>query len=98
MIQIRLPQHLRDLANISGELTLEISGELTLAAIVSTIEVEFPMLRGTILNPTTQSRRAFIRFFADGQDISNVPINESLKEYIRHATPRIDILGAIAGG
>ncbi|CAG4932100.1 unnamed protein product [Acidithrix sp. C25] len=56
------------------------------------------MLRGTILNPTTQSRRAFIRFFADGQDISNVPINESLKEYIRHATPRIDILGAIAGG
>jgi hypothetical protein len=98
MIRVLLPQHLRTLARVGGEVLIEVQGEVTQRSILDALEKSYPMLRGTIRDHVTQERRAFLRFFVCGEDWSHEPPDTPLpKEIISGAEPFL-IIGAIAGG
>jgi molybdopterin synthase sulfur carrier subunit len=71
MIQVVLPSHLRTLARVSGDVSLEVEGKATQRSILDALEARYPMLRGTIRDQVTQERRPFLRFFACEEDLSN---------------------------
>jgi len=71
MIRVILPQHLRTLAHVGTEVTLEIEGQVTQRSVLDALEARYPMLRGTIRDQVTQERRAFLRFFACEEDLSH---------------------------
>lgn len=98
MIRVVLPAHLRTLAQISGELHLEIDGQPTQASIVDAIEARYPMLQGTIRDRVTRRRRPFIRFFACERDLSHEPPDAPLPKQVALGTEPFLIVGAIAGG
>jgi sulfur-carrier protein len=98
MIRVVLPQHLRTLAHVGGEVLIEVQGKVTQRSILDALEKSYPMLRGTIRDHVTQERRAFLRFFVCGEDWSHEPPDTPLpKEIISGAEPFL-IIGAIAGG
>jgi molybdopterin synthase sulfur carrier subunit len=98
MIRVVLPQHLRTLAHVGGEVPIEVQGEVTQRSILDALEKSYPMLRGTIRDHVTQERRAFLRFFVCGEDWSHeAPDTPLPKEIISGAEPFL-IIGAIAGG
>jgi hypothetical protein len=98
MIRVVLPQHLRTLAHVGGEVLIEVQGEVTQRSILDALEKSYPMLRGTIRDHVTQERRAFLRFFVCGEDWSHeAPDTPLPKEIISGAEPFL-IIGAIAGG
>ena len=99
MIRIMLPTHLQRLANVGREVELTIETTVvTQSTILDALEICYPMLRGTIRDHFTKERRAFVRFFACGQDISLESPNTLLPESIANGTDRFMIIGAIAGG
>jgi len=98
MIRIELPQHLRTLAHVGHEVQIEIQGPVTQRAILDELESRYPMLRGTIRDHDTQQRRAFLRFFACEEDLSNEPPDAPLPEAIASGKEPFLIIGAIAGG
>jgi hypothetical protein len=98
MIQVVLPAHLRTLAGASGPLAIEIRGHATQRSVLDAIEASYPMLCGTIRDRATQQRRAFVRFFACGQDVSHEPQDAPLPEAIATGREPFLIIGAIAGG
>lgn len=98
MIRVTLPHHLRNLANVDKEVVLDIEGPVTQQAILDELEARYPMLRGTIRDHSTQERRAFIRFFADGQDVSHASPDTPLPEAVAAGIEPLRIIGAIAGG
>jgi molybdopterin synthase sulfur carrier subunit len=98
MIRVTLPAHLRKLARVDGEVKLDIAGEVTLGAVLDALEANYPMLRGTIRDHVTLRRRAFVRFFACGEDLSHQPADAPLPEAIAKGTEPFMIVGAIAGG
>lgn len=98
MIRIKLPPHLRTLANVSGDLELDISGSMTLGSMIDEIEERYPMLAGTIRDHNTKQRRPYLRFFACGEDISLDPLTTSLPEEVLAGKEPLIVLGAIAGG
>ena len=98
MIRVVLPAHLRKLAHVDGELTLEVAGPVTQRTIVDAIEARHPMLRGTIRDHVTQRRRPFVRFFACEQDLSHEPIDAPLPEAVATGAEPFLIVGAMAGG
>lgn len=98
MIRVQLPQHLRTLARIDGELSLDIAGPVTHRAILDAVEARYPMLRGTIREHVTHKRRAFVRFFACEQDLSNESPDARLPEAVATGAEPYLIVGAIAGG
>jgi hypothetical protein len=71
MIRVTLPPHLRKLAQVDGEVKLEVQGKVTQRSVLDALENHYPMLRGTIRDHATQRRRAFVRFFACQQDLSH---------------------------
>ncbi len=71
MIRVVLPAHLRKLAHVDGEVSLEIAGQITQRSILDALEARYPMLRGTIRDHANGKRRAFVRFFACGEDLSH---------------------------
>jgi len=71
MIRVVLPQHLRTLARVTGEVTLDIAGPVTTRSVLDALEAQYPMLQGTIRDHTTRERRAFLRFFACEDDLSH---------------------------
>ena len=71
MIRVTLPAHLRKLAQVDGEVKLDVEGEVTQGSVLDALEARYPMLRGTIRDHTTKKRRAFVRFFACGEDLSH---------------------------
>ena len=71
MIRVVLPQHLRTLAHVTGEVTLDIAGPVTTRSVLDALEAQYPMLQGTIRDHTTRERRAFLRFFACEDDLSH---------------------------
>jgi sulfur-carrier protein len=98
-IRLELPLHLRRLANISGhETTLDIPEPVTLQAVLNALEANYPQLRGTIRDHVTLERRAFLRFFANMEDITHQPSNIPLPTTILERKEPLIILGAIAGG
>jgi molybdopterin synthase sulfur carrier subunit len=98
MIRIWLPAHLRTLAQVEGEVVLEVEGPVTQRTVLDALETRYPMLRGTIRDHVTQQRRPFVRFFACEQDLSHNSIDAPLPEVVAKATEPLLVVGAIAGG
>jgi sulfur-carrier protein len=98
MIHVVLPQHLRTLAGVGREVTLEVRGEVTLQTLLDALEASYPMLRGTIRDHDTLRRRPFIRFFACEQDLSHEPVDSALPLKVREGKEPLVVVGAIAGG
>jgi molybdopterin synthase sulfur carrier subunit len=98
MIRVLLPPHLRTLANIPGEVDLQVSGPATQRSVLDAIEARYPMLRGAIRDHVTQRRRAFVRFFACGEDLSHESPEAPLPEAIATGAEPFLVIGAIAGG
>jgi sulfur-carrier protein len=98
MIRVLLPQHLRGLAHVTGEVQVEIAGPVTQRSVVDAIETSYPMLRGTIRDHVTQQRRPFLRFFACEEDLSHESIDAPLPEAVVSGREPLLIIGAIAGG
>ena len=98
MIKVVLPAHLRTLAGVTGALTMEIAGPATQRSILDAIEASHPVLCGTIRDRGTRKRRAFVRFFACGQDVSHELEDAPLPEAIATGREPFLIIGAIAGG
>src|SRR6266496_3444424 len=98
MIRVIIPQHLRTLAHVGSEVTLEVEGQITQRSVLDALEVRYPMLRGTIRDQVTQQRRAFLRFFACGDDLSHEPPDAPLPDEVATGAEPFMIVGAIAGG
>ena len=98
MIRVVLPAHLRTLAHVSGEVRLEVEGPVTQQSVLDALEAGYPMLRGTIREHVTRERRAFLRFFACGQDLSHEPPQAPLPEAVAAGAEPYRIVGAMAGG
>ena len=98
MIHVELPQHLRTLAQVKGDVQLEIEGDLTIRKILDTLEAHYPMLRGTIRDHVTLERRPFLRFFACQEDWSHDSVDRPLPQAVVSGAEPLIILGAIAGG
>jgi molybdopterin synthase sulfur carrier subunit len=98
MIRVVLPAHLRTLAEVSGEVELEVTGEVTQSSVLDAIEARFPMLRGTIRDQETGRRRAFIRFYACEEDLSHDPPDAPLPRPVAAGAEPLLVVGAMAGG
>jgi len=98
MIRVVLPFHLRNLAQVGSELTLEVNGQVTQRSVLDALEERYPMLRGTIRDHVTKERRPFLRFFACEQDLSHESPDTSLPDAIASGAEPFIVLGAIAGG
>ena len=98
MIRVVLPPHLRTLARVDGEVSLDVAGPPTLCSVLDELESRYPVLRGTIRDHVTQQRRAFIRFFACSEDLSHEPPDTTLPEAVAAGAEPFVVLGAIAGG
>ncbi|MCZ7649298.1 MAG: MoaD/ThiS family protein [Planctomycetota bacterium] len=98
MIRVVLPQHLRTLARVEGEVGLEIPGPVSVAAILDALEARFPALRGAIRDRDTKKRRPFIRFYACEEDFSHAPPESPLPEAVAQGREPLRIVGAMAGG
>ena len=98
MIRVILPQHLRTLAHVGSEVTLEVEGPATLRSVLDAIEARYPMLRGTIRDHDTQQRRPFLRFFACEEDLSHEPPDTPLPDVVASGKEPFIVIGAIAGG
>ena len=98
MIRIVLPPHLRTLAQIRGDLELEVESPVTQRSVLDALEIRYPMLSGTIRDQVTQQRRPFLRFFACEEDLSHESPDAPLPDAIASGAEPFIILGAIAGG
>lgn len=98
MVRVILPQHLRNLARVNGEVTLDATDPVTVDSVVDALEARHPMLRGTIRDQVTKHRRPFIRFFACEQDLSHNSANAPLPEAVVSGVEPLLIVGAMAGG
>jgi molybdopterin synthase sulfur carrier subunit len=98
MIRIILPAHLRTLARVDDEVTLDIEGEVTQRAILDALEVRYPMLQGTIRDHVTQKRRPFLRFFACQEDLSHELPDTPLPQAVATGAEPFLVVGAMAGG
>jgi molybdopterin converting factor small subunit len=98
MIRVVLPAHLRTLARVSGEVTLDVEGQVTQRVVLDALETRYPMLRGTIRDHVTQRRRPFVRFFACEQDLSHDSPDAPLPDAVITGTEPFLIVGAMAGG
>ncbi len=98
MIRVKLPTHLRNLARISGEVTLQLEGPVTQRSILDALEAEYPVLRGTIRDRSTQQRRPLVRFFACEEDLSHASPDAPLPEAVALGKEPYLIVGAMAGG
>jgi molybdopterin synthase sulfur carrier subunit len=81
-VRVTLPYHLRNLARVEGEVAVEVSGPVTVRAVLDALEARHPVLRGTIRDHGTLERRAFVRFFACGEDLSLAPVEAELPKAV----------------
>jgi molybdopterin converting factor small subunit len=98
MIRVELPAHLRTLAGVKGEVSLEVQGSVTLRSVLDALEAAYPMLCGTIREHGTMKRRAFLRFFACEEDWSHEPVDTLLPEAVAMGKEPLLVVGAVAGG
>jgi molybdopterin synthase sulfur carrier subunit len=97
-VQVTLPLHLRTLARVNGPVALDVPEPVTQRAILDALEAAYPMLRGTIRDIRTKERRAFIRFFACGEDLSHEPSDAPVPPQVASGSEPYRIIGAMAGG
>ncbi|MFN0298939.1 MAG: MoaD/ThiS family protein [Burkholderiales bacterium] len=98
MIRVVLPWHLKELARVSGEVTIDVKGALTQRGLIDAIEARYPMLRGTIRDQITQRRRPMLRFFSCAKDLTHEPPDSPLPDAVVTGAEPFLIVGAIAGG
>lgn len=98
MIRVVLPAHLKTLARVESDVTLDVPGPVTLRSALDALEARYPALRGTIRDHVTLARRPFVRFFACQEDLSHEPHDATLPEAVASGREPLLIIGAIAGG
>jgi molybdopterin converting factor small subunit len=98
VIRVVLPAHLRRLAQVDGEVTLEVFGPVTQRSVLDALEAAYPALRGTVRDHVTQRRRPFVRFFACEQDLSHQAPDAPLPQPVALGQEPLLIVGAMAGG
>jgi hypothetical protein len=98
MIRVALPQHLRTLARVDGEVRLEVDEQPTVRSVLDALEESYPVLCGTIRDQRTAERRDFIRFFACGNDLSCEPVDDPLPDAVAAGEEPFRVVGAMAGG
>jgi hypothetical protein len=98
VIRVVLPPHLRTLAQVSGEIRLDVGGLATQRTVLDALEARYPVLRGTIRDQSTNERRAFVRFFACEEDISHDPPDSPLPAAVIDGAEPFFVVGAMAGG
>jgi hypothetical protein len=98
MIRVAIPQHLRILARVNGEVELDVESPVTIGSVLDALETRYPMLCGTIRDQTTGQRRALVRFYACEQDFSHQPIDTTLPKAVAEGKEPLLVIGAIAGG
>ena len=98
MIRVILPFHLRTLAHVGSEVTLEVEGPVTQRSVLDALEARYPMLRGAIRDHDTLQRRPFLRFFACEEDLSHEPPDAPLPDAVASGKEPFIVIGAIAGG
>ncbi len=98
MIRVVLPHHLRTLARVGAEVEVEVGPELTPRTVIDAVEAAYPMLKGTIRDHATKERRAYLRYFACGEDISFAGLDDVLPTEIASGDEPFMVIGAIAGG
>ena len=98
MIRVVLPTHLRKLAHVDGEVTLDVEGQATQRSVLDALEARYPMLRGTIRDHVTQRRRPFVRFFACAEDLSHELPDTKLPDAVATGAEPFLVVGAMAGG
>ena len=97
-VQVALPYHLRNLAHVDGEVTLNVAEPVTIRSVLDALEARFPMLSGTIRDHDTLKRRPFLRFFACEEDLTHQSPDDPLPEAVAQGKEPFLIIGAIAGG
>ena len=97
-IRVVIPYHLRNLAQVTGEVKLEVAAAVTQRSVLDALEARYPMLRGTIRDHVTHIRRPFIRFFAGEQDLSHEPPDAPLPDAVAKGDEPFFVIGALAGG
>jgi sulfur-carrier protein len=98
VIRVKLPTHLRNLANVSGEVQLEVEAPITQRSVLDALEAKYPMLRGTIRDHGTIKRRSLVRFFACEQDLTHESPDAPLPSPVAEGREPFLIVGAMAGG
>ncbi len=98
MIRVEIPQHLRTLAKVTGEVQLEVEGPVTQRSVLDALEARYPMLRGTIRDHVTLQRRPFLRFFVREEDWSLEQPDKPLPEAVASGKEPFLVIGSIAGG
>jgi sulfur-carrier protein len=98
MIRVQLPAHLRTLARVDGEVTVDVAAPATQRAVLDALEARYPMLRGTMRDHVTLKRRAFVRFFACEQDLSHELPDAPLPDAVAAGNEPFLVVGAMAGG
>lgn len=97
-IRITLPFHLRRLAGVEGEVAVRVEGAATIRSVLDALEAAYPMLAGTVRDHVTKERRAFLRYFACGRDLSLQLMDDPLPETVARGEEPFQVVGAIAGG
>ena len=98
VIRLVLPAHLRTLARVDGEVTVDVNGRPTLRSLLDALERSYPVLRGTIRDAVTYKRRPYVRFFACQEDLSHEPGDMPLPEPVVKGEEPFLVVGALAGG
>ncbi len=98
MIRVELPAHLRTLAQVDGEVEIEVTGQATVRSVLDALEASYPILRGTIRDHVTQQRRPFVRFFACEEDLSHELPDTPLPQSVATGAEPFLVVGALAGG
>ena len=97
-IRVELPAHLRTLARVGSEVSVDVAGSVTQRSVLDALEAAYPVLRGTIRDHGTLKRRPFLRFFACEQDLSHEPPDAPLPEPVARGVEPFLVIGALAGG
>ena len=98
MIRVVLPAHLRTLAHLGLEVEVEVAGLPTQRSLIDALEARYPVLQGTIRDPATHNRRAFVRFFACEEDLSHESPDAPLPDAVVAGAEPFFVIGAMAGG
>lgn len=98
MIRVELPFHLRTLARVEGEVSLDVDGGVTQRSVLDALEARYPTLQGTLRDHVTKKRRPFVRFFACAEDLSHEPPDAPLPDAVASGSEPFVVIGAVAGG
>jgi sulfur-carrier protein len=97
-VRVELPYHLRNLARVDREVTVEVQGPATLGSVLDALEAKYPVLRGTIRDHVTHKRRAFLRYFACQEDLSHEPPDTPLPDAVVSGAEPFLVIGSLSGG